>query len=117
MPALARQALPIVSAASSIPSSDSFPQAARSTHQRLRLAADSGLSSEPCSYRVPAAGRARGNSRGMWGRPPRRATREDAGMMDRGARWIAVVAAVIFATSLGGPALAQKKLEGIPLVW
>jgi hypothetical protein len=45
------------------------------------------------------------------------ATREDDGMTDRGARWIAVVAAVIFAASLGGPALAQKKLEGIPLVW
>ena len=32
-------------------------------------------------------------------------------------RKVAVVVAVLFAISLGGPALAQKKLEGIPLVW
>ena len=29
----------------------------------------------------------------------------------------ALLVAVLFAISLGGPALAQKKLEGIPLVW
>ena len=32
-------------------------------------------------------------------------------------RRVAVVVAVLFAVGLGGPAVAQKKLEGIPLVW
>jgi hypothetical protein len=32
-------------------------------------------------------------------------------------RGVAVLAAVLFVMSLGGSALAQKKLEGIPLVW
>ncbi|HEY7141162.1 MAG TPA: hypothetical protein VIE44_13745 [Methylomirabilota bacterium] len=36
------------------------------------------------------------------------------GSMPRG---VAIVIAVMFAIGLAGPALAQKKLEGIPLVW
>ena len=38
-------------------------------------------------------------------------------MTGRGARGVAIVASVLFTMSLGGPAVAQKKLEGIPLVW
>ena len=38
-------------------------------------------------------------------------------MTGRGARGVAIVASVLFAMSLGGPAVAQKNLEGIPLVW
>jgi hypothetical protein len=45
------------------------------------------------------------------------ATGEDDGMTGRGARGVAIVASVLFAMSLGGPAMAQKKLAGIPLVW
>ena len=38
-------------------------------------------------------------------------------MRGRVSRGVAVLAAVLFVMSLGGSALAQKKLEGIPLVW
>ena len=38
-------------------------------------------------------------------------------MRGRVSRGVAGLAAVLFVMSLGGSALAQKKLEGIPLVW
>ena len=38
-------------------------------------------------------------------------------MTGRVARGLLIIGAVLFLMSLGGPALAQKKLEGIPLVW
>jgi hypothetical protein len=38
-------------------------------------------------------------------------------MRGRASRGVAVIVAVLFAVGLGVPASAQKKLEGIPLVW
>ena len=38
-------------------------------------------------------------------------------MTGRVSRGVAVVVAVLFVVGLGGPAVAQKKLENIPLVW
>jgi hypothetical protein len=42
---------------------------------------------------------------------------EEIGMTRGLSRRVALIVAVVFAIGLGGPALAQKKLEGIPLVW
>jgi hypothetical protein len=46
-----------------------------------------------------------------------RARKREIRMTGRVSRRLAVVVAVLFTVGLGGPAVAQKKLENIPLVW
>src|SRR5262245_12865032 len=49
--------------------------------------------------------------------PAMRARERETRMTGRVSRGVAIVVAVLFTVGLGGTAVAQKKLENIPLVW